>query len=168
MDKDLRYLLAIWRWGKFALAAADALATWKVALLALAEGLRPYEVALIASSFFLLASTGLYYFFKLVDRAVEGIERFKTAWRLAQMLESMRLGGRRTVGAQQIVNLWYEEQPQNRLLRLAKKEILYGVLRRAVIRGWIRADLPENAAMNYECNIDDVITFFRERRWLQA
>jgi hypothetical protein len=108
----------------------------------------------------------IYYLLKLTDRWIDHQPQVRDAYRAASILRNMRLSGWDTVDNQLIVNIWYSRQPRNELLRRAKKEGLYAIVREAVRRGWIRADLPADPRQLYECNIDDAIVFFKHRRWL--
>jgi hypothetical protein len=87
--------------------------------------------------------------------------------RVADVLVGLRMGGHRTVKVGNLVNIWYSDQPENEVLRLATKTGLHARLRAAVRRGWLHSDnFPAQPGPDYSVDIDDAISFFRERRWL--
>jgi hypothetical protein len=89
--------------------------------------------------------------------------------RVAHVLMGLRLAGNSTTFAKEVVNIWYDEQPSNAILRLATKEGLYAKLREAVRRGWIGCpNFPAHEVRaDFQMDLTDSIEFFRRRRWLE-
>src|SRR5581483_5524813 len=87
--------------------------------------------------------------------------------RVADLLDGLRLAGNPVVDAQTIVNTWYENQPNNKRLRVVTKTGMYARLREAVRRGWIQcSNFPAHEVRhNFDCEITSVVRFFRQRRW---
>lgn len=88
--------------------------------------------------------------------------------RVADLLDGLLLSGREEVDAKRVVNYWYEEQPDNKFLRLATKSGLYARLRLAVEREWIESKdfQPNTKNANFTCKTADVIRVFRSDKWL--
>lgn len=91
------------------------------------------------------------------------LPEFQEAARLARTLEQMStVADVHGLPVKAIVNIWYEQQPENKPARIARKTIMYGVLEKAISGGFIRVNRDGGDTL---CHLGDTAKFFRSLRW---
>ena len=169
MPKSVRMLIALGRYA-YAIAAALGIPGWTYRFLHDVLAGMPLTEAMV------LSLAGLVLTLWLGIAVAHGIEFWlnRSRWadegnRVAGILEDLQMSGLAVIDAQQVVAIWYPDQPTNKPLRVAIKTAMYARLREAVRRGWIRSsNFPAHEVrQNFFMNLGDAIRFFRERRWLE-
>ena len=169
MDRDLRVLLVVVKWAKWVFAAGGVIFTWVAVVSTNLVGLWFYQKALIGAAVFCLVMVGLYYFFRLVDRATEGLARFREGHRVATLLEESTTVGHDRITIGGLMNVWLADQPDNETIRAIRKNTILRVLKSAIRQGMIRV-IPGQEGISLEtfCDQKSATEFFRKRRWLDV